>query len=114
MQSVFQNGYGIGSHRVAAITLGHGTPTSMWGGLFTVAAGGQTAIHHHWQEHPIVVSLPDEYWSGGQANGNNWQDEKKLNMSHGWTQMDADNCFLSICVRPCSSVANLFFSTGRA
>jgi uncharacterized RmlC-like cupin family protein len=145
MHSIFQNGHGIGvvrpetfsqdtaqtpgSRRVAAISREHGTASSMWGGLFTVAAGGQTAIHHHgkqdtvvyvlagralirWGRHgefeataqagdfvyvpaylphkeinlsedaefiwvvvrstpqPIVVNLPDKYWSNGQAHGN--------------------------------------------
>jgi uncharacterized RmlC-like cupin family protein len=153
MQSIFQNGHGIGvvrpetfsqdtaqtpgSHRVAAITREHGTPSSMWGGLFTVAPGGQTAIHHHgkqdtvvyilagtclirWGRHgefsataqsgdfvyvpaylphkeinlsedteftwvvvrstpePIVVNLPDQYWSGGQANGSNYGPTRQL------------------------------------
>jgi hypothetical protein len=74
MQSnIFQNGHGIGvvrpetfsedtaqtpgSHRVAAITREHGTPSSMWGGLFTVAAGGQTAIHHHGKQDTVVYVL---------------------------------------------------------
>ena len=73
MQSIFQNGHGIGvvrpetfsqdtaqtpgSHRVAAITREHGTPSSMWGGLFTVAAGGETAIHHHGKQDTVVYVL---------------------------------------------------------
>jgi uncharacterized RmlC-like cupin family protein len=151
MQSIFQNGHGIGvvrpetfsqdtaqtpgSHRVAAITREHGTPSSMWGGLFTVAAGGQTAIHHHGKQdtvvyalpgtapirefsapaqpgdfvyvpaylphkeinlsedaeftwvvvrstpQPIVVNLPDEHWSGGQANGNTQGTTRQLEHS---------------------------------
>jgi uncharacterized RmlC-like cupin family protein len=146
MQNIFQNGHRIGvvrpetfshdtaqtpgSHRAAAISQEHGTPSSMWGGLFTVAGGGQTAIHHHGKQdtvvyvlagtalirwgrqgefsatarpgdfvyvpaylphkeinlsedtefawvvvrstpQPIVVNLPDKYWPGGQANGDN-------------------------------------------
>jgi uncharacterized RmlC-like cupin family protein len=73
MHSIFQNGHGIGvvrpetfsqdtaqtpgSHRLAAITREHGTPSSMWGGLFTVAAGGQTAIHHHGEQDTVVYVL---------------------------------------------------------
>ena len=73
MQSIFQDGHGIGvvrpetfsqdtaqtpgSHRVAAITREHGTPSSMWGGLFTVAAGGQTAIHHHGKQDTVIYVL---------------------------------------------------------
>ena len=29
----------------------------MWGGLFTVAAGGQTAIHHHGKQETIAYVL---------------------------------------------------------
>ena len=29
----------------------------MWGGLFTVAAGGQTAIHHHGKQDTVVYVL---------------------------------------------------------
>ena len=70
---IFQNGSAIGvvrpdtfsedtaqtpgSHRVAAITREHGAPASMWGGLFTVAAGGQTAIHHHGKQDTVVYVL---------------------------------------------------------
>jgi uncharacterized RmlC-like cupin family protein len=70
---IFQNGNSIGvvrpntfsedtaqtpgSHRLAAITREHGTPSSMWGGLFTVAAGGHTAIHHHGQQETVVYVL---------------------------------------------------------
>jgi len=73
MQSIFQDGHGIGvvrpetfsqdtaqtpgSHRVAAITREHGTPSSMWGGLFTVAGGGETAIHHHGKQDTVVYVL---------------------------------------------------------
>lgn len=73
MQSIFENGHGIGvvrpetfgqdtaqtpgSHRVAAITREHGTPSSMWGGVLTVAAGGQTAIHHHGKQDAVVYVL---------------------------------------------------------
>ena len=46
-----------GSHRVAAITREHGIPSSMWGGLFIVAAGGQTAIHHHGKQDTVVYVL---------------------------------------------------------
>jgi uncharacterized RmlC-like cupin family protein len=70
---IFQNGHAIGvvrpetfsedtaqtpgSHRFAAMTREHGTPSSMWGGLFTVAAGGQTAIHHHGKQDTVVYVL---------------------------------------------------------
>ena len=46
-----------GSHRVAAITREHGTPSSMWGGLFTVAGGGEAAIHHHGKQDTVVYVL---------------------------------------------------------
>ena len=46
-----------GSHLVAAITRAHGTPASMWGGLFTVVPGGQTAIHHHGKQDTVVYVL---------------------------------------------------------
>src|SRR5271168_1533994 len=36
-----------GSRRLGAIAQDRGIPSSMWGGLFTVPAGGQTPIHHH-------------------------------------------------------------------
>jgi uncharacterized RmlC-like cupin family protein len=46
-----------GSRRLAAITREHGTPSSMWGGLFTVVAGGQTGIHHHGKQDTVVYVL---------------------------------------------------------
>jgi uncharacterized RmlC-like cupin family protein len=46
-----------GSHRLAAIAGEHGTPSPMWGGLFTVTAGGQTAIHHHGKQDTVVYVL---------------------------------------------------------
>jgi|SRR5580700_8739834 uncharacterized RmlC-like cupin family protein len=70
---IFQNGNAIGvvrsdtfsedtaqtpgSHRVAAITREHGTPSSICGGLFTVVAGGQTAIHDHGKQDTVVYVL---------------------------------------------------------
>jgi uncharacterized RmlC-like cupin family protein len=70
---IFQNGHAIGvvrreafseataqapgSHRVAAITREHGIPSSMWGGLFTVAAGGHTAIRHYGKQDTVVYVL---------------------------------------------------------
>ena len=46
-----------GSRRLGAITKDRGIPSSMWGGLFTVPAGGQTAIHHHGKQDTIVYVL---------------------------------------------------------
>jgi uncharacterized RmlC-like cupin family protein len=46
-----------GSRRIGAIAPDHGIPSSMWGGLFTVPAGGQTAIHHHGKQDTVVYVL---------------------------------------------------------
>jgi len=72
-----------GSRRLGAIAQDRGIPSSMWGGLFTVPAGGQTPIHHHGKQDTVVyvlggtalirwghrgqfsaTNLPDDYWSG--------------------------------------------------
>lgn len=49
-----------GSHRLAAIAPDIGTPSSMWGGVFHVLAGGQTAIHHHGKQETVVYVLAGE------------------------------------------------------
>ncbi len=46
-----------GSRRLGAIAPDRGIPSSMWGGLFTVPAGGQTAIHHHGKQDTVVYVL---------------------------------------------------------
>jgi uncharacterized RmlC-like cupin family protein len=52
-----------GSRRLGAIAQDRGIPSSMWGGLFTVPAGGQTAIHHHGKQDTVVYVL----WGHGPA-----------------------------------------------
>jgi uncharacterized RmlC-like cupin family protein len=46
-----------GSRRLGAIAPERGIPSSMWGGLFTVPAGGQTAIHHRGKQDTVVYVL---------------------------------------------------------
>jgi uncharacterized RmlC-like cupin family protein len=46
-----------GSERLAAISASHGIASPMWGGLFVVAPGGRTAIHHHGEQHTIAYVL---------------------------------------------------------
>ena len=46
-----------GSRRLGAIAQDRGIPSSMWGGLFTVPPGGQTAIHHHGKQDTVVYVL---------------------------------------------------------
>lgn len=46
-----------GSERLAAISENHGIATPMWGGLFVVAPGGRTGIHHHGKQDTIAYVL---------------------------------------------------------
>jgi uncharacterized RmlC-like cupin family protein len=46
-----------GSERLAAISANHGIATAMWGGLFVVAPGGRTGIHHHGEQDTIAYVL---------------------------------------------------------
>jgi uncharacterized RmlC-like cupin family protein len=46
-----------GSERQAAITREHGIDTSLWGGLFEVAPGARTGIHHHGKQQTIAYVL---------------------------------------------------------
>jgi uncharacterized RmlC-like cupin family protein len=46
-----------GSKRTAAIYLGAGIGSPMWGGLFLVEPGAHTGIHHHGEQHTIAYVL---------------------------------------------------------
>ena len=46
-----------GSKRTAAIHLGAGISSPMWGGLFLVEPGARTGIHHHGEQHTIAYVL---------------------------------------------------------
>jgi uncharacterized RmlC-like cupin family protein len=46
-----------GSQRLAAIHSGAGIESPIWGGLFRVEPGVQTAIHHHGEQDTIVYVL---------------------------------------------------------
>jgi len=46
-----------GSERLAAISASRGIASPMWGGLFVVAPGGRTAIHHHGEQDTIAYVL---------------------------------------------------------
>lgn len=46
-----------GSERLAAISASHGIASPMWGGLFVVAPGGRTGIHHHGEQATIAYVL---------------------------------------------------------
>lgn len=46
-----------GSERLAAIAPQLGIETSMWGGLFEVAPGARTGIHHHGEQQTIAYVL---------------------------------------------------------
>jgi uncharacterized RmlC-like cupin family protein len=46
-----------GSERLAAVAPELGIETSMWGGLFEVAPGGRTGIHHHGEQQTIAYVL---------------------------------------------------------
>ena len=46
-----------GSQRLAAIHLGAGIESPIWGGLFRVEPGARTGIHHHGEQDTIVYVL---------------------------------------------------------
>jgi uncharacterized RmlC-like cupin family protein len=46
-----------GSERSAAIAPALGIATSIWGGLFEVAPGSHTGIHHHGEQETIAYVL---------------------------------------------------------
>lgn len=46
-----------GSERRAAIAPQFGIETAMWGGLFEVAPGARTGIHHHGEQQTIAYVL---------------------------------------------------------
>jgi uncharacterized RmlC-like cupin family protein len=46
-----------GSERLAAVAPQFGIETTMWGGLFEVAAGRRTGIHHHGEQQTIAYVL---------------------------------------------------------
>jgi uncharacterized RmlC-like cupin family protein len=46
-----------GSERLAAISASHDIASPMWGGLFVVAPGGRTGIHHHGEQATIAYVL---------------------------------------------------------
>jgi uncharacterized RmlC-like cupin family protein len=46
-----------GSQRRAAIARGLGITTAIWGGLFDVAPGSRTGIHHHGEQETIAYVL---------------------------------------------------------
>jgi uncharacterized RmlC-like cupin family protein len=46
-----------GSERLAAIAPRFGIETAMWGGLFEVAPGAHTGIHHHGEQQTIAYVL---------------------------------------------------------
>jgi len=49
-----------GSQRVAAVASELGIGSGMWGGLFEVAPGARTGIHHHGEQETIVYVLEGE------------------------------------------------------
>jgi uncharacterized RmlC-like cupin family protein len=60
-----------GSERLAAISVGHGVDTRLWGGLFRVEPGAGTGIHHHGEQETIAYVLEGEcmvQW--GERGGN--------------------------------------------
>jgi uncharacterized RmlC-like cupin family protein len=46
-----------GSERLAAISASQGIVCPMWGGVFVVAPGGKTGIHHHGEQDTIAYVL---------------------------------------------------------
>lgn len=46
-----------GSLRLAAVAPAQGIETSLWGGLFEVAPGARTGIHHHGEQQTIAYVL---------------------------------------------------------
>jgi uncharacterized RmlC-like cupin family protein len=49
-----------GSKRWAAIAPGIGAASEMWGGLFEVAPGARTGVHHHGKQQTIAYVLEGE------------------------------------------------------
>jgi uncharacterized RmlC-like cupin family protein len=49
-----------GSLRLAAISAETNVASSLWGGIFVVAPGAQTGIHHHGEQDTIVYVLEGE------------------------------------------------------
>jgi uncharacterized RmlC-like cupin family protein len=49
-----------GSERRAALARDQGVATGLWGGLFIVQPGAQTAIHHHCVQETIAYVLKGE------------------------------------------------------
>ncbi len=46
-----------GSRRLAAISSALGVRSRLWGGVFEVAAGSRTGIHHHGEQETIAFVL---------------------------------------------------------
>ena len=46
-----------GSERLAAIVPARGIASAIWGGLFEVAPGARTGIHHHGEQETIAYVL---------------------------------------------------------
>jgi uncharacterized RmlC-like cupin family protein len=46
-----------GSQRLAAVHLGAGIDSPIWGGVFSVEPAASTAIHHHGEQHTIAYVL---------------------------------------------------------
>src|ERR1700716_3805137 len=60
-----------GSERRAALARDQGVATGLWGGLFIVQPGAQTAIHHHGVQETIAYVLKGECyvrWGENAAN----------------------------------------------
>src|SRR4051794_17483129 len=49
-----------GSKREAALAPSLGIETGLWGGIFTVAPGAKTGIHHHGEQETIAYVLEGE------------------------------------------------------
>jgi uncharacterized RmlC-like cupin family protein len=58
-----------GSQRLAAISPALGITSSMWAGLFEVAAGSRTAIHHHGEQDTVAFVLSGSCEVRWGANG---------------------------------------------
>src|ERR1700733_6871576 len=59
-----------GSERRAAIAPALGIASAIWGGLFEVAPGSRTGVHHHGEQETIayVLSAPVKYVGGQREN----------------------------------------------
>ena len=49
-----------GSERLAAVSSALGISTGLWGGLFIVAPGARTGIHHHGKQETIACVIEGE------------------------------------------------------